>query len=49
MQPRPKSWYSISLFTDPSLPAEYDSAATETLWHRVLALLAGLHGESLQG
>ena len=32
------------LFTDPSLPAEYDSAATETLWDRVLALLAGLRG-----
>src|SRR6185437_1266190 len=24
------------LFTDPSLPTEYDSAATETLWGRVL-------------
>ena len=32
------------LFTDPSLPAEYDSAATETLWSRVLALLGGLGG-----
>jgi dienelactone hydrolase len=32
------------LFTDPSLPAEYDSAATETLWGRVLALLEGLRG-----
>ena len=32
------------LFTDPSLPAEYDGAATETLWNRVLALLAGLGG-----
>ena len=30
------------LFTDPSLAAEYDSAATETLWGRVLALLGGL-------
>lgn len=30
------------LFTDPSLPAEYDRAATETLWSRVLALLEGL-------
>jgi dienelactone hydrolase len=30
------------LFTDPSLPAEYDSAATEMLWSRVLALLGGL-------
>jgi dienelactone hydrolase len=30
------------LFTDPSLPTEYDSAATETLWSRVLALLDGL-------
>lgn len=27
------------LFTDPSLPAEYDRAAAETLWGRVLALL----------
>ena len=33
------------LFTDPSLPAEYDRAATETLWSRVLALLSGLKGE----
>lgn len=32
------------LFTDPSLPAEYDRAATETLWSRVLALLVGLGG-----
>ncbi len=32
------------LFTDPSLPAEYDSAATELLWGRVLALLGGLGG-----
>lgn len=24
------------LFTDPTLPAEYDPAATETLWERVL-------------
>jgi dienelactone hydrolase len=30
------------LFTDPSLPAEYDPTATELLWSRVLALLAGL-------
>lgn len=30
------------LFTDPSLPAEYDSAAAETLWGRVQALLGGL-------
>jgi len=30
------------LFTDPSLPAEYDAAATETLWGRVLALLEKL-------
>ncbi len=34
------------LFTDPSLPAEYDGAATETLWRRVLALLEGLGGET---
>ena len=27
------------LFTDPSLPVEYDRAAAETLWGRVLALL----------
>jgi len=32
------------LFTDPSLPAEYDPAATETLWGRVLTLLGGLPG-----
>jgi dienelactone hydrolase len=30
------------LFTDPSLPAEYDRAAAETLWGRVLALLAAI-------
>jgi dienelactone hydrolase len=30
------------LFTDPSLPAEYDRAASELLWGRVLALLGGL-------
>jgi dienelactone hydrolase len=30
------------LFTDPSLPAEYDVAATELLWSRVLVLLAAL-------
>lgn len=34
------------LFTDPSLPAEYDRAATETLWSRVLALLDGLGGDA---
>ena len=34
------------LFTDPSLPAEYDSVATETLWSRVLALLGGLGGSA---
>ena len=36
------------LFTDPSLPAEYDAAATETLWGRVLALLEGIsdHGRA---
>ena len=33
------------LFTDPSLPAEYASEATETLWGRVLALLGRLGGE----
>lgn len=32
------------LFTDPGLPAEYDSAATDTLWGRVLALLGELDG-----
>lgn len=32
------------LFTDPSLAAEYDSAAAEMLWGRVLALLVGLPG-----
>jgi dienelactone hydrolase len=30
------------LFTDPSLPAEYDRAATEMLWGHVLTLLEGL-------
>jgi acetyl esterase/lipase len=30
------------LFTDPSLPSEYDGTATERLWDRVLALLASL-------
>ncbi len=30
------------LFTDPSLPADYDHAASELLWTRVLALLGGL-------
>ncbi len=33
------------LFTDPSLPAEYDATAAETLWSRVLALLSGLGGD----
>ena len=28
------------LFTDPSLPAEYDAAATELLWSRVLPFVA---------
>jgi dienelactone hydrolase len=28
------------LFTDPSLPAEYDGAATELLWTRVLPFVA---------
>jgi dienelactone hydrolase len=44
----PFEWFEYAgaghLFTDPSLPAEYDSAATETLWGRVLALLGGLCG-----
>ncbi len=30
------------LFTDPSLPAEYDRVASDLLWSRVLGLLAGL-------
>jgi len=30
------------LFTDPSLPAEYDPGATELLWQRALAFLHGL-------
>ncbi len=29
------------LFTDPSLPAEYDPAATELMWERVLAFCDG--------
>ncbi len=29
------------LFTDPSLPAEYDEAATAQLWERVLRFCAG--------
>lgn len=29
------------LFTDPSLPAEYDAAATELMWERVLAFCDG--------
>jgi dienelactone hydrolase len=32
------------LFTDPSLPAEYDAAATERLWERVLAFCAACDG-----
>lgn len=36
------------LFTDLSLPAEYDGAATDTLWARVLALLGGLDRRSPQ-
>jgi len=32
------------LFTDPSLPAEYDEAAAATLWSRVLALLSEVDG-----
>ena len=32
------------LFTDPSLPAEHDVAATELLWSRVLAFLHALDG-----
>jgi dienelactone hydrolase len=34
------------LFTDPSLPTEYDGVATDTLWRRVLALLAVFGGEA---
>jgi dienelactone hydrolase len=30
------------LFSDPSLPAEYDAAATEALWRRALPFVAGL-------
>ena len=30
------------LFNDPSLPAEYDAAATEALWRRALPFVAGL-------
>ena len=30
------------LFTDPSLPAEYDEAATELLWPRVVEFLRGI-------
>jgi dienelactone hydrolase len=32
------------LFTDPSLPAEYDAAATEVLWARALAFCARVTG-----
>ncbi|MGY1821498.1 dienelactone hydrolase family protein [Geodermatophilus sp. SYSU D00079] len=32
------------LFTDPSLPAEYDAAATEVLWARALAFCARVSG-----
>ncbi len=34
------------LFTDPSLPAEYNAAAAGMLWGRVLALLGELEGGS---
>jgi dienelactone hydrolase len=30
------------LFADPSLPDEYDAAATELMWSRVLGFLRGL-------
>ena len=30
------------LFSDPSLPAEYDAAATEALWRRALPFVGGL-------
>jgi dienelactone hydrolase len=30
------------LFSDPSLPAEYDAAATEALWQRALPFVGGL-------
>jgi len=34
------------LFTDPSLPAEYDAAATELLWTRALAFCAAVGVQS---
>jgi dienelactone hydrolase len=34
------------LFTDPSLPAEYDAAATELLWTRALAFCAAVGAQS---
>ncbi len=39
--------YPVSghLFTDPSLPAEYDASATELLWERALAFCAGVGAE----
>lgn len=33
------------LFTDPSLPAEYDANATAALWERALAFCAALDGQ----
>jgi dienelactone hydrolase len=39
---------SAHLFTDPSLPAEYDAQAAELLWTRVLGLLAGLDAVAIR-
>ena len=40
--------YPVSghLFTDPSLPAEYDAAATELLWERALSFCAAVGDQS---
>lgn len=34
------------LFTDPSLPEEYDASATELLWERALTFCAAVHAQS---